>query len=132
METVQEFIERYFREKSGQREVARKHHLALLQKFFIDDYVKEVLNWQTSQAQIISEVVVSTELSDTSATIITTEKIAKTLTRINRYRLASTDGMWKITSQERKCDLCHGTGQNNGGACGFCNGAGWTHLYQNR
>ncbi len=128
METAQDFMERYLREKAKLQQVARQSNMSLHQQFFTEDYVKVLHNWQTSQGNI-PESFVSAEVSDIAAKIITVRATGK-LDQRYRYHLAFAEGKWKITSQERACFLCHGTGKGNNTPCQVCDGKGWTHLYR--
>ena len=128
METAQEFIERYLHEKSQISQVTRQSTTALNQKFFRQDYLKHLQEWQDTLGHI-SESIVRADVSETSVKIFTVTVIGKTQYHY-RYHLVFAAEAWKITNQERECLLCNGTGQKNGVVCPICKGEVWSQLYK--
>jgi hypothetical protein len=127
METAQEFMERYLREKVEMQQFARKRSLSVYQKFFTEEYVNRVNDFQTFRAQNLETLVIA-EVSDTSAKIITSGLDAKKQQRF-RYHLELAGEAWKINGQERECFFCGGTGQQDRGTCSHCEGKGWRELF---
>jgi hypothetical protein len=128
METAQEFIERYLREKSEIFQASRQRSEDLHQKFFGEDYLKIIQDWQDTHRHGPESFEIA-DASDTSAKITTIKVFNNKQERV-RYYLKFSAETWKITNQERECFLCNGAGGKNKAACKLCNGNGWTEFFK--
>jgi hypothetical protein len=130
MQTVQEFMECYLREKAGLHEAQRRQSQALHEKYYSKDYQKSHLDWHAWREKN-PEIFTMAEVSDESAHIITTDFYASNRRHRYRYHLRTAGGRWEIHKKESECFVCHGVGLVGKDTCNFCSGAGWRDFRPN-
>ncbi len=123
MQTAQNVVESFLREKWEMDQADGERSIVLHQKFFTEEYVNRLPGWY---AQVGPESVVSVDASDTCASVITAKVLVGRQQRF-RYLLKLSGTDWQIDGIEWECSVCHGTGRKGKGAadCPICKGAGW-------
>src|ERR1700722_2763965 len=117
MQTVDEFMNDYFRERTAEieREIKRK-------SAFRERYFAEECNWDQNKGQeevSRSEEIIRVWHSNSKVYVVTRRRTA--LFPDLRYHLQEDGGSWLIRCVEIKC------GPDCGGpTCNHCNGKGWT------
>jgi hypothetical protein len=126
MSTPQQFLESLFREKLAIYADANVRLTPVYTKYFgepLSEHVRDFLLLDRMR-----EVIDDVKESAGSAVIITSiksERFASGVTIRTRYRLAAIGQDWKITSIDRECLYCRGTGQSGQMPCQHCSGEGW-------
>jgi hypothetical protein len=123
MQSAEEFMQCYLRERGEMDDASYKRSLVLHRKFFTEEVVKRLPGWH---AQMGPETFVSLETSDTGTSAFTTQ-IALERELRRRYLLKQSGTSWQICRVEMGCNLCDATGQKGTAACPLCKGAGWTN-----
>jgi hypothetical protein len=126
MQSVQEFFACYLRDKAEADRLTEQLHNPIHEKYLTEDLTNYFRGFQRSRNEN-PETLVSTEIFDESAKIITNFTVAKRQQR-HRYLLLAINGNWKIQSIEWECFACKGSGQRGDKACQICKGAGWKDL----
>jgi hypothetical protein len=119
MQSPQEFIESFLREKADMDQVNSQRSIVLNQKFFAEEYVRSLKEWY---AKLEPEILANVEVSDTSAKVITVQTCDERQLR-SRYLLRLSGSDWQIYGKEWECIICHVTGQKGTSNCHFCGGA---------
>jgi hypothetical protein len=123
METAQQFIESYLREKAALHVEQGRLMEPFNRKYFTEDYMKPLLDLFASR-QKNPEKFTSMEISDEATQIITTDCFGKMQHR-SRYHLRVSGGRWKIFKKEAECPICQNKSLNDKKECRFCGGVGW-------
>jgi hypothetical protein len=127
MESAEEFIRKYLREKSDMAKLSFKTHTPFYEKYFTDDWNEYRSD---SNAQRQAEEFVSIEVGDQTAHAITIESFKGWENR-SRYILCVIEGQWKISRKESKCIKCRGSGKYGSSECSVCDGTGWMDHLRN-
>lgn len=130
VQSAQEFIEHYLRNKA---EVQRSHfqlHKVSYEKYFTENLLSYYLDWERQRREK-PEKFIGVEVSGNSAKAITIEDFGERQQR-HRYILLAMGETWKIESIQWECFACKGTGKRNDKTCHLCNGVGWKDHRQNR
>lgn len=123
MQSPQEFMQFYLRQKADASKADFQRSLNLHQRFFAEEYVNYVKNWQAEQEKN-PESILSVEISEASAKVITVQPFGNRQQRY-RYLLRTSEVGWQIYAKEWECFACKGTGRRDRIACNICGGAGW-------
>ena len=123
MQSPQDFMQSFLREKGDMNQVNYQRSVVLHRKFFSEEYVKSMQDWHAEREKN-PEAVVSAEVSGTSAKVITSEIFAERQLR-HRYLLQHSGSDWRIYGKEWECFACHGTGRKGTVDCPICGGVGW-------
>jgi hypothetical protein len=124
MQSPHDFIQSYLCEKKDLERLSCQHGMVLHQKFYAEEYSKSLQDWHAARDKN-PESIVSAEVSDTSAKVITIEPLGRNKQRY-RYLLRLSGLDWKIYGREWECFVCHGTGREGKVECHLCGGVGWT------
>jgi hypothetical protein len=123
MQTVEDFMRRYFEERILQEKEEQARRALFLRKF-----IAEGCHWSSRRGyleMLQSERVLSIEPSDQTALVVTCRENAGMLgvTYELRYHLQAKDGGWLICEVDLRCCACSGTpGKPD---CQCCHGTGW-------
>jgi hypothetical protein len=123
MQSAQEFIESFLREKAEALRSFRQINLDLRKKYFAKDILEYHTKWEEERNKNPASASII-EITDNTGSFITTEVIRKKLWR-HRYHLRLSDSKWEIYKEETECFLCKGTGQHADKPCHHCDGVGW-------
>ena len=129
MQTVQEFMQCYFRERTELRRAWLAHGERFRQRFFTTDYLRE---HQSSNEEIRSfqkaNPAGSMDIADSGslALVATTEPFGKRQKRF-RYHLQRSGETWLVQRHEWECLVCKATGNRGTNQCDNCTGTGWKY-----
>jgi hypothetical protein len=122
-QSVQEFFERYLHDKAEAARLYQQLHDPIYEKYFAEDLLNYYRDWQKLNNKI-PETLVSTEVCDESAKVITNMAMGPRQQR-HRYLLLASKGNWQIQSIEWECFACKGSGRRGDTDCHICKGTGW-------
>jgi len=128
MQSVQEFIESFLREKAETLRANQQTYQKIREKFFAKNKVEAHLKWREERDNN-PECVSIIETTDNSTLFITSELINKRLWR-HRYHVRLSGTNWEIHKEESECFLCKGTGKHSDKPCHICQGVGWKDYFQ--
>ena len=123
METVEEFMQRYFDERIAEEKREQSSRAPFRRKFHADDCF-----WDSRAGtleMIQTEKVLKVSASGRTAEVITTRHSPTLSCSAHqlRYRLQDHSGSWLIREVDVWCHSCRGeAGKDN---CSFCHGSGW-------
>jgi hypothetical protein len=123
MQSAQEFIESFLREKAEALRSSRNTHRQLREKFFSKEIVQFYSKWEEERDKNPESVSII-EITDNTASFITSELIREKLWR-NRHHLRFSENKWEIHKMEAECFVCKGTGNHADKPCRVCGGIGW-------
>jgi hypothetical protein len=123
MESAEEFVRRYLREKADRERSLFKAGVVFYEKYFTNDWNKYRLDFDAERQD---EHLISIEVSDQIAHFITIHPY-KDFENRSRYLLCVVDNHWKISSKQSECIDCRGRGNN----CSACDGSGWRDYVRN-
>src|SRR5215469_10891967 len=121
METAEEFIRNYLREKADLERSSFKARVPFYEKYFTNDWNAYRSNFDSKRRD---EEFVMIEIVGQTARAITIQQFRKMEDR-HRYILGVVDGQWKIFSKQSECVVCRGSGERCGSKCKACDGNGW-------
>src|SRR5688572_16633944 len=114
MQSVQEFMQSYFRERTDLRRGWLTHSETFREKYFTADYSRshhrsedEIRSFEKDNPAGVLDV----DDSGASAVAVTTEPSGKRQQR-RRYHLQRSGETWLIQRQEFECFICKGTGKS--------------------
>ena len=126
MQTPEEFMREYFRERTEvtRAEIARRQPFR--QKFYLEDCKFDSRNGAIAQSE--AEQILSVTSFEEGTEVITTGIGTDQRTWRLRYQLQAIGDLWLIKRVQMECGICHGTGKRKQGAvdCPICKGKGWT------
>jgi len=128
MQSAQEFIESFLREKAVVFRLTRQACHQFDKKFFSESIVTCRSNWNEDRNRNLESVSLIDTSNDT-VSFITTELIFRRTHR-KRYHLRISENKWEIHKQEDECFLCKGTGLSAEKPCRHCHGIGWKDYSQ--
>jgi hypothetical protein len=97
MQTVEEFMQNYLRDKTEMQQIQHEKIKEFHQKYFGESYIKFLSDWQDAKKNN-PEIFVSIELYRLSAKAITTEQLGSNQQRYCYALVVSGQG-WKIDSK---------------------------------
>lgn len=126
MQTPEEFMRKYFRERTDviRAEISRRQPFR--QKFYFEDCAFD--NRKGAIAQSEAEQILSVTSFEEGTEVITTGIGTEQRTWRLRYQLQAIGDHWLIKRVQMECGICHGTGKRKQGTvdCPICKGKGWT------
>lgn len=125
MQSPQEFIESFIREKKDIGSRSFQVTASFYRKFLTGEYAKAL---EDCLADREPETVVSVEASETSARVIRVGAVRKHRLR-HRYPLRVSGSTWQIFGRESECYACGGKGRIGTIDCEACGGAGWRQIF---
>ena len=129
METVNEFMQKFFAERSELMRAAEARSVSFRERYFTEKYLA-VQNREYDRnyiyGRIVPFVVLKVEIKSNSVTVITAEPLGnKSERRI--YHLKTTNIGWQIDRKGWECYRCKGEEVENGETCSTCDGVGWKY-----
>lgn len=128
MQTVEEFMESYFSERSALMRAAEARSASFRERCFTPGYLakrhkdnEKCLVYE----KIVPIVVLNIEIKGNSATAIILEPMGKNSER-RIYHLRATISGWQIERKGWGCFSCKERDDNDDG-CPYCSGKGWTY-----
>jgi hypothetical protein len=127
MQTVEEFMQKYFAEQTDLDRAAIARSVSFRERFFTAEFVAEV-GRSIEQDKVYEKTnpskVESIEVADSAAKVVALETRVGSSQRRIYYLKASNDG-WQIDRKGMECFNCDGSGIYDGKVCFRCNGEGW-------
>ncbi len=123
MQSPQDFIRDYLKEKVRVQEVWSAAWLPVRERFFQPGY--NAFDPQQNIDLAKAEVPLEASESD-GAAVVTTSGYGEG--HRLRYTLQATAGAWRICRIELECGICRGTGKFKDRVCKSCKAEGWKQL----
>jgi len=131
METVEEFMQRYFTEEPSAKYFSgwEAYSAPFRAKYFISDYEarhQKIQNEMYSERRAARPMVLSIEQNEDAALVFIAHP--RDFNHERCYDLQRTETGWRIAGSYFKCFACKGRGMEYGyeeNKCSSCNGVGW-------
>jgi hypothetical protein len=129
METVKEFMQSFFAERAAIDRAAEARGAPFVEKYYTTEYLaasRRVHDKAHTYGKLIPSVILQVNISDSTATVITSEPSYETSER-HIYKLRKATKGWQIDQRGDECYLCDGTGVFQGETCNKCDGKKWRY-----
>ncbi len=123
MESVEEFMRRFFEAQIAQEKREQASHARFHRKFYTDD--RYLANRASRLQSLQSQKVLTISSSDTKAEVVTRRELPGSPECMydTRYLLHATSEGWRICGVALQCCPCDGKPGKN--ECPRCHGTGW-------
>ena len=128
METIEEFMQKYFAERKELMCRWLESGAFFLREFFTKDYLlaHDTIWSQDLEQEKTQTPVVLIHADANSAKVIAYEHGYNSQKQRYQYHLIATEAGWQINQKGAECFACNGSGWTN---CESCGGLGWIYGY---